>query len=300
MRSTDDKAARGGFTLVEILITIAIVGILVVIAVGNFGGLNEKYKVEAETKQLYADLMDARGRAMQRNRMFFVRISATGYATYEDTNTPPDGNGVWDGAADTRLANVTGTHTITTAGGANAFEFNRNGIASVTLGISGSRRPHYPTTTASGSGRRESRWGSTSGGSALKNNGGMTLIEVLVAMAIVFIVFLGMSSAGLVVLDQNIKNSQRDEAVGVAEMEMQQVRNTPFATIANDNHIVYRQIRGLNVGYTVARTVADPNGATPATDPNNRRVTISVTWDRIVNNQTKTYNHTVITIVRPR
>lgn len=134
----------------------------------------------------------------------------------------------------------------------------------------------------------------------MKNNDGMTLIEVLVAMAIVFIVFLGMSSAGLVVLDQNIRNSQRDEAVGVAEMEMQQVRNTPFATIANDNHIVYRQIRGLNVGYTVARTVADPNGATPATDPNNRRVTINVTWDRIVNNQTKTYNHTVITIVRPR
>ena len=56
----------------------------------------------------------------------------------------------------------------------------------------------------------------------------MTLVEVLVAMAIVFIVFLGMSSAGLVVLDQNIKNSQRDEAVSVAEMEMQQVRNTPF------------------------------------------------------------------------
>jgi type II secretory pathway pseudopilin PulG len=128
----------------------------------------------------------------------------------------------------------------------------------------------------------------------------MTLIEVLVAMAIVFIVFMGMSSAGLVVLDQNIRNSQRDEAVSVAEMEMQEARNIPFATIANDNHIVYRQIRGLNVGYTVARTVANPNGTTPATDPNNRRVTINVTWSRIVNNQTRTYNHTVLTIVRLR
>jgi len=134
----------------------------------------------------------------------------------------------------------------------------------------------------------------------LKNNGGMTLVEVLVALAIVFIVFLGMSSAGLVVLDQNIRNSQRDEAVSVAEMEMQEARNIPFATIANDNHVVYRQIRGLNVGYTVARTVANPNGTTPATDPNNRRVTINVTWSRIVNNQTRTYNHTVLTIVRSR
>ena len=39
MRFSDDKAARGGFTLVEILITIAILGILVVLAVGNFGGI---------------------------------------------------------------------------------------------------------------------------------------------------------------------------------------------------------------------------------------------------------------------
>ena len=134
----------------------------------------------------------------------------------------------------------------------------------------------------------------------MKNNGGMTLVEVLVAMAIVFVVFLGMSSAGIVVLDQNIKNSQRDEAVSVAEMEMQQVRNIPFATIANDNHIVSRQIRGLNVGYTVARTVANPDGTTPATDPNNRQVTINVTWNRIENQQTRSYNHRVLTIVRLR
>jgi len=151
VRSTDDKAARGGFTLVEILITIAIVGILVMIAVSNFGGLTEKYKVEEETKQLYADLMDARGRAMQRNRVFFVRFSGTGYATYEDTNTPPDGNGVWDITADTRVANVTVAHTITTvlSGAATAFVFNRNGIASVTGNIrfSSTAIPDYDCIT---------------------------------------------------------------------------------------------------------------------------------------------------------
>ncbi len=132
----------------------------------------------------------------------------------------------------------------------------------------------------------------------MKNNDGMTLVEVLVAMAIVFIVFLGMSSAGLVVLDQNIKNSQRDEAVSVAEMELQQVRNTLFSTLtsAPDNvsvsiDNVSRQIRGLNVNYGVWRTVNH-------LDVNNLQVAIRVTWNRIENHQTRSYDHTVLTIVR--
>ncbi|TFH31932.1 MAG: hypothetical protein E4G97_03380 [Deltaproteobacteria bacterium] len=66
-------------------------------------------------------------------------------------------------------------------------------------------------------------------------------------------------------------------------------------TIANDNHVVYRQIRGLNVGYNVTRTVT-----TPGVDPNNRLITINVTWNRIENQQTRTYNHAVATIVRNR
>jgi prepilin-type N-terminal cleavage/methylation domain-containing protein len=134
----------------------------------------------------------------------------------------------------------------------------------------------------------------------LKNNRGMTLVEVLVAMAIVFIVFLGMSSAGLVVLDQNIKNTQRDEAVSVAEMEMQRVRNTPFNDIAaaSDNvsvsiDNVSRRIRGLNVNYGVWRTVNH-------LDAGNLQVSVRVAWNRIENQQTRTYDHTVVTIVRVR
>ena len=146
MRSTDDKAARGGFTLLEILITIAIVGILVVIAVGNFGGLNEKYKVEAETKQLYADLMDARGRAMQRNRMFFVQINANDYQTYEDTSPAPDGDGSLQNT-DTLVANARVSHAIATGDIAVplSFNFNRNGIASVTgfIRFSSTAQPDY-------------------------------------------------------------------------------------------------------------------------------------------------------------
>ena len=133
-------------------------------------------------------------------------------------------------------------------------------------------------------------------GSALKNNGGMTLVEVLVSLAIVFIVFLGLNGAGLVVLDQNIKNSQRDEAVSVAELEMRAVRNIPFANLpVTDNTITYtvppRSVRGLSVVYTVTRTIR-------YLDAQNREVTILVSWNRLENKQIRTYSHQETTVVR--
>ena len=124
---------------------------------------------------------------------------------------------------------------------------------------------------------------------ALKNSGGMTLVEVLVALSIVFIVFLGLSGAGLVVLNENIKNSQRDEAVSVAETAIQNVRNLPFASIADNTAHAYRQIRGLTTDYTVQTTVAPLDAA-------NRQVTVDVGWTR----QQKSYTHRIVTIVRAR
>ncbi len=77
----------------EILVSLAVLAILLTMSVTTFRGLDEKYKVETETKQLYTDLMEARARASQRYRVVFVRLSGNGYTTYEDTNTAPDGNG---------------------------------------------------------------------------------------------------------------------------------------------------------------------------------------------------------------
>lgn len=128
----------------------------------------------------------------------------------------------------------------------------------------------------------------------MKNNGGMTLVEVLVAMAIVFIIFLGMSSGGLLVLDQNLKNTQRDEAVSVAEMEMQRIRNLPFDNLAigvTTQPAVPRVTRGLTVTYTVTDNIT-------VLDANNRQVAVDVGWTRWENRQQKTYSHKILTIVR--
>lgn len=132
----------------------------------------------------------------------------------------------------------------------------------------------------------------------MKNKEGMTLVEVLIAIVISFIVFLGLSGSGIFVLNENIKNSLRDEAVSVAGMEMEHVRNIPFDNLAaaSDNvsipiDNVLRQIRGLNVNYGVSRTVSH-------LDTNNLQVSITVTWTRTESDQTKTYNDTIATIVR--
>jgi prepilin-type N-terminal cleavage/methylation domain-containing protein len=150
VRPKDDIGGRGGFTLVEIMIAIAVLGILVVLAVGNFEGLNEKYRVEGEAKQLYADIMDARGRAMQRNRWFFVRITPTGYRTYEDRPLP-DGDGVFDNTADALVTGVTVRHAITTvlSGGGSDIKFNRNGIANDngTISFASTAQPDYDCIT---------------------------------------------------------------------------------------------------------------------------------------------------------
>jgi len=150
MPHRSDRDGLGGFTLVEILIVIVIVGIVAVIAASNFRGMMEKYRVEGETKQMFADLMDARGRAMQRNRAFFVQIGPNGYSTFEDSSPAPDGNGSLDNSADTLTTSATVSHTITTApGGLSNFGFNRNGIADATgfIRFSSTVLPDYDCIT---------------------------------------------------------------------------------------------------------------------------------------------------------
>lgn len=128
----------GGFSLLEILIAIAIVGILAMLAVDSFKDMNEKYGVESETKQMYADLMEARARAMQRNRNHFVRITGTGYTVYDDVNPWPDGNRTLETGSDNAVISATVKHAISTnlptASGISSLDFNSHGIASSSNG----------------------------------------------------------------------------------------------------------------------------------------------------------------------
>ncbi len=120
----------------------------------------------------------------------------------------------------------------------------------------------------------------------------MTLVEVLVSLVIVFIIFLGLSASGLVVLNENIKNEMRDEAVSVADNAVQVARRTTFdnvISLPSDNVLLL--VRNVNRPFTVTRTVTSLDG-------DNKQVTVTVGWTRTENNQVNSYTHQIATIVR--
>ena len=92
---------NSGVTLIEMLIVVAIAGILAIAFGFSYIGWQGTYKVESQIKELYTDILDARQRAMQRGRLHFVSLeTATSYVVSEDDSDGaikvPDGDGIFE------------------------------------------------------------------------------------------------------------------------------------------------------------------------------------------------------------
>lgn len=137
-----------GVTLVELLTVVAILGVLLVVLGFTFQGWIAKYKVEDDTKRFHADLSEARARAMQKKRMTFVALAVNQYQIFEDTNTPPDGNGQLDAGSDIRITDATTSYDITPTP---TFSFDREGLASFTgtIRLQSTMSPDYDCITIS-------------------------------------------------------------------------------------------------------------------------------------------------------
>ena len=94
----------GGVTLIELIIVISIIGVLVFTLGFSFQDWNAAYKIESQIKEMHSDLMHARVMAMCKKRAHFVKLEATRYTIYEDTNPMPDGNNTLETAIDTLVS----------------------------------------------------------------------------------------------------------------------------------------------------------------------------------------------------
>jgi prepilin-type N-terminal cleavage/methylation domain-containing protein len=81
-----------GITIIELITVMAILGILLGMAVISLHDWLERYQVEVQTREMYADLLNARVSAMHKNNVVFVTLETNQYAIYEDTYAWPDGD----------------------------------------------------------------------------------------------------------------------------------------------------------------------------------------------------------------
>lgn len=78
---------KRGFTLIELMIVIALIGILLSAATFGFSQYSRKSKMESQTRFLYGDLMEYRTKAMYEKRNWTFKMSASGYGIYSSANT---------------------------------------------------------------------------------------------------------------------------------------------------------------------------------------------------------------------
>lgn len=134
-----------GITLVELIIVISIIGILAVALSFEFIGWMGSYRVESQVKEMYVDLMSARARAMQRNRVHFVNFpNATSYRIFEDTDPAPDGDGILQIANDAQVLPTKTIQYALTWGGGN-ITFDNRGLVSPngTISVTSTVNPDY-------------------------------------------------------------------------------------------------------------------------------------------------------------
>jgi prepilin-type N-terminal cleavage/methylation domain-containing protein len=146
----------------------------------------------------------------------------------------------------------------------------------------------------------------------IKNKDGVSLVEVMIALAVFLIAFSGIMQAALISIDSNVRNILRDEAISIAAARMEDVRSQPFTAIVSDTasipsgancpstfttgSLLQRNIRDMTNDFCINLTCqelgGDGNCATSDTD--NKQVSVRVTWKW----KGEDYLHSVTTLRR--
>lgn len=71
-----------GFTLIEIVIAIAVMAILATIGTFQFNQYMRKSSVESQTRKLYGDILELRSKALFEKRPRALKLTTTSYSLY--------------------------------------------------------------------------------------------------------------------------------------------------------------------------------------------------------------------------
>ena len=121
-----------GFTLVELLVVIAIIIALLSLAALAYNSYMVRYNIEKEIKDIYADLITARMRALYRNQQYLIQLATNSYTTYIDN----DQDGQVDNPGDTPVDDLTKSGIIYNltwnfGGNTSRIVFDHKGLANV-------------------------------------------------------------------------------------------------------------------------------------------------------------------------
>jgi type IV fimbrial biogenesis protein FimT len=92
-----------GFTLIELMIVIALIAILAAIAFPNFREFMVQRRLNGAARQVMSDLMHARMQAVSQNNRFSVTFPSNHEYTILDDD---DNDGVADGGEETQTRNI--------------------------------------------------------------------------------------------------------------------------------------------------------------------------------------------------
>jgi len=74
-----------GFSLIELIIVISIIGILASIGISNFNTYTTKMAIESQTRKLYSDILDQRTKALYEKRSRGIRLTSSSYSIYSSS-----------------------------------------------------------------------------------------------------------------------------------------------------------------------------------------------------------------------